>query len=97
MTTHLHRSLRLKTIIWFLLVVLAVGIAGYAGFRRLALVGKFRMNFENVTPITSPGGSAFGAPGQFNNDLPPRCRDGRSCPENFQIIAVLNPKRLPSS
>ena len=33
---HMHRSLRIKVIIWFLLVVLAVGLAGYAGFRRLS-------------------------------------------------------------
>jgi signal transduction histidine kinase/DNA-binding response OmpR family regulator len=32
----MHRSLRIKVIIWFLLVVLAVGLAGYAGFRRLS-------------------------------------------------------------
>lgn len=32
----MHRSLRFKVILWFLLVVLTVGIAGYAGFRRLA-------------------------------------------------------------
>jgi signal transduction histidine kinase/CheY-like chemotaxis protein len=37
-STHpfMHRSLRTKVIIWFLLVVMAVGIAGYAGFRRLS-------------------------------------------------------------
>ena len=32
----MHRSLRIKVIVWFLLVVLAVGLAGYAGFRRLS-------------------------------------------------------------
>ena len=32
----MQRSLRIKVIIWFLLVVLAVGLAGYAGFRRLS-------------------------------------------------------------
>ncbi len=35
-TPNMHRSLRLKVIIWFLLVVLAVGIAGFAGFGRLS-------------------------------------------------------------
>ncbi len=35
-TPIMHRSLRFKVIIWFLLVVLAVGIAGYAGFSRLS-------------------------------------------------------------
>lgn len=35
-TPTMHRSLRLKVILWFLLVVLAVGIAGYAGFGRLS-------------------------------------------------------------
>jgi signal transduction histidine kinase/CheY-like chemotaxis protein len=35
-TSIMHRSLRIKVIVWFLLIVLAVGLAGYAGFRRLS-------------------------------------------------------------
>ena len=32
----MHSSLRTKVVVWFLFVTVAVGLAGYVGFRRLS-------------------------------------------------------------